>query len=177
MSAARTGVGTGIMAQATGRAGQASHAGVGASVPRKEDERYLRGQGEFVADIRLPSMKEIAFLRSPVAHARIRAVRKPKGAENAVFIAGDLTGVGPIVANSRLPGFKASEQPVLAADKVRYVGEPIAACVAETRAEAEDLAAEIEIDFEELPAVVDMLAARKPGSALLHEHWGPKILP
>jgi len=163
------------MAQVTGRTGQTSRAGVGASVPRKEDERYLRGQGEFIADIRLPGMKEIAFLRSPVAHARIRAIRKPKDAASSVFIAGDLVGVEPIIANSRLPGFKPSEQPVLAADKVRYVGEPIAACVAETRAEAEDLTAEIEVDFEELPAVVDMLAARKPGSALLHEHWGDNV--
>jgi len=152
-----------------------SRSGVGAAVERKEDDRYLRGKGEFVADIRLPAMREIAFLRSPLAHARIRAVRKPKGLEHAVFAAADLTGVKPIVANSRLPGFKPSEQPVLAFEKVRYVGEPIAVCVADTRAEAEDIAAAIELDLEELPAVVDMLAAREPGSALVHEHWGDNV--
>jgi carbon-monoxide dehydrogenase large subunit len=80
-----------------------------------------------------------------------------------------------MIAISGLPGFKASEQPVLAHDKVRHVGEPIAVCVAPTRAEAEDLAASIEVDFEELPAVVDMLAARAPGAPLLHEHWGDNV--
>ncbi len=158
----------------TGRSGRGG-SGVGASVPRKEDDRYLRGRGEFIADIRLPGMREIAFLRSPMAHARIRSIRKPEGAEGAVFTAADLVGVKPIVANSRLPGFKPSEQPILAADKVRYVGEPIAACVAATRAEAEDLAAGIEVEFEELPAVVDMLAARQPGAALVHEEWGDNV--
>jgi len=152
-----------------------SGSGVGAAVERKEDDRYLRGKGEFIADIRLPAMREIAFLRSPVAHARIRAVRKPRGLEHAVFTAADLAGVKPIVANSRLPGFKPSEQPVLAADKVRYVGEPIAVCVAATRAEAEDIAAAIELDLEELPAVVDMLVARQPGAALVHEGWGDNV--
>src|SRR5579859_2670549 len=161
------------MAQTLDKVG--TRAGVGASVPRKEDERYLRGRGEFIADIRLAGMQEVFFLRSPVAHARIRAIRKPAGAEAAVFTAADLAGVRAIVANSRLPGFKPSEQPVLAVDKVRYVGEPIAACVAETRAAAEDLAAEVEVDFEELPAVVDMLAARAPGSALVHDEWGDNV--
>jgi carbon-monoxide dehydrogenase large subunit len=152
-----------------------THAGVGASVARKEDERYLRGRGEFIADIRLPGMKELFFLRSPVAHARIRTIRKPRGAEASVFTAADLTGVRPIVANSRLPGFKPSEQPVLAGEKVRYVGEPVVACIADTRAAAEDLSAEVDIDFEELPAISDMLKAREPNAALLHEHWGDNV--
>jgi carbon-monoxide dehydrogenase large subunit len=150
-------------------------AGVGASVRRKEDDRYLRGKGEFIADIRFAGMKELCFLRSPVAHARIRSIAKPRGAEGAVFTAADLVGVKPIVANSRLPGFKPSEQPVLAADKVRYVGEPIAVCVAETRAAAEDLAAEVEVEFEELPAISDMLAARRSDAVLLHEQWGDNV--
>ena len=74
-----------------------------------------------------------------------------------------------------MPGFKASEQPVLATGKVRQVGELIAMCVAPTRAEAEDIAAAVTLDLEELPAVHDMLMARKPGSALVHEHWGDNI--
>src|ERR1700743_3423764 len=130
--------------------------GVGQSVPRLEDDRYLRGKGEFIADIRLAGMRDLAFVRSPVAHARILGVRKPEG---AVFVAADLVGVQPIVALSGLPGFKPSVPPVLASDKVRQVGEPIAVCVANSRAEAEDLAATVEVDFEELPAVVDMRAA------------------
>ena len=108
---------------------QALGEGIGRSVPRLEDDRYLRGKGEFIADIRLPGMRDLAFVRSPVAHARIRAVRKPPGAEAMVFVAGDLA-VQPIVAVSGLPGFKPSVQPVLAEDKVRHVGEAIAVCVA-----------------------------------------------
>jgi carbon-monoxide dehydrogenase large subunit len=142
--------------------------GIGASVPRKEDDRLMRGQGEFVADIRLPGMRELAFVRSPLAHARIHAIRKNSP---DVYTFEDLHGVKPIVADSSLPGFRASEQWPLAREKVRHVGEAIAVCVAATRAEAEDLAAAVEIDFEELPAVVDMLHARDPGAPLLHEHW------
>jgi carbon-monoxide dehydrogenase large subunit len=149
--------------------------GVGARVLRKEDDRYLRGQGVFVGDIKLPGMKELAFVRSPVAHAVILAVRKPAGYEECVFTAADLIGVKPIVANSGLPGFKPSAQPVLASDKVRHVGEAIAVCVAATRAEAEDIAALVEIDFDELPAVTDMAAAILPGSTLVHAHWGDNV--
>ena len=145
--------------------------GVGQSVPRLEDDRYLRGKGEFIADIRLAGMRDLAFVRSPVAHARIRGIRKPS---NAVFVAQDLIGVQPIVAVSGLPGFKPSSQPVLASDKVRHVGEPIAVCVAATRAEAEDLAAAVEIDFEELPPVVDMRAALT-SKTKLHDHWDNNI--
>jgi carbon-monoxide dehydrogenase large subunit len=150
--------------------------GVGRSVPRKEDDRYLRGEGEFVADIRLAGMLDLAFVRSPFAHARIRAVRKPAGHAADVYVAADLEGVRPIVAVSALPGFKASSQPVLAADKVRHVGEPLAVCVAASRAAAEDLCAQVEIDAEEVPAVTDMLAARAPGAPLIHEHWADNIV-
>jgi carbon-monoxide dehydrogenase large subunit len=146
----------------------ASGHGVGASVPRKEDDRLLRGRGEFIADIRLPGMRELAFVRSPLAHARIRAIRKPSA---SVYTSADLHGVKPIVANSTLPGFRNSEQPVLAHDKVRHVGEAIAVCVADSRAEAEDLAGLVDVDFDELQAVVDMLHARDPSMPLLHEHW------
>jgi carbon-monoxide dehydrogenase large subunit len=155
--------------------GAAQGYGVGRPVRRKEDDRYLRGKGEFVGDIRLAGMRELAFVRSPLAHARIRGIRKPEGHEKNVFVAADLVGISPIVANSGLPGFNPSSQPVLAQDKVRHVGEAIAVCVAATRAEAEDLAAAVEVDFEELPAVVDMLAARAPGAPLVHEHWGHNV--
>jgi carbon-monoxide dehydrogenase large subunit len=148
--------------------------GIGRSVPRLEDDRYLRGKGEFVADIRLACMRDLAFVRSPVAHARIRSVRKPAGFEASVFAAADLTGVQPIVAVSGLPGFKPSVQPVLADTKVRHVGEPIAVCVANSRAEAEDIAAAVEIDFEELPAVVDMRAAFTTETRL-HDHWDNNV--
>jgi aerobic carbon-monoxide dehydrogenase large subunit len=149
--------------------------GIGASVLRLEDQRHLRGRGRFVADIRFPGMLDIAFVRSPVAHARIRGVTKPTGQEASVFVASDLQGVAGIRANSGLPGFRSSVQPILAHDKVRYVGEPLAACLAETRAEAEDIAERVMLDLEELPAVVDMTRARDPGAPLVHEHWQENV--
>jgi carbon-monoxide dehydrogenase large subunit len=149
--------------------------GIGASLPRKEDDRFMRGRGEYVANLRMVGMKDVAFLRSPVAHARIISIEKPAGFNESVYTLADLEGVKPIVANSSLKGFKPSEQPVLANHKVRQVGEMIAMCVADTRAEAEDLAAQTWAEFDELPAVVDMLAAREAGSALVHEHWGDNV--
>ncbi|MCL4765031.1 MAG: xanthine dehydrogenase family protein molybdopterin-binding subunit [Hyphomicrobiaceae bacterium] len=153
----------------------AADQGIGARVLRKEDDRYMRGRGQYVGDIRLPGMREVAFLRSPLAHARIKSVRIPSALRDRVFIADDLAGVAPIRADTALPGFKSSVQPVLASAKVRYVGELVAMCIAPTRAEAEDVAAEIELDLEELPAVHEMLAARAPGSALVHEHWDDNL--
>lgn len=149
--------------------------GVGASVLRKEDDRLLRGRGQFVADIRMAGMKDVAFVRSPLAHAKIKDVHVPDEMKERVVTASDLENVKPIRAVSGLAGFKPSDQPVLAFEKVRQVGELIAMCVADTRAEAEDIAALVEVDLEELPAVHDMLEARKPGSALLHEEWGDNV--
>ena len=149
--------------------------GVGTSVRRKEDDRFLRGRGEFVDDIKRFGMRDVAFLRSPVAHGRIRSIAKPAGADGKVFVASDLTGVSPIRADSGLPGFKSSLQPILAGDKVRYVGELIAACIGETRAAAEDLANAVALDIEALPVVSDMLRAREPGAPLLHDHWSDNV--
>ena len=149
--------------------------GVGARHLRKEDDRLMRGRGEFVADIRLAGLQDVAFVRSPLAHARIRGISIPPQHMDRVFIAADLDGVKPIRAVSGLPGFKISEQPVLATDKVRQVGELVAMCVARTRAEAEDIAASIDLQLEELPAIHDMLQARKTESALVHEHWGDNV--
>ncbi len=149
--------------------------GVGARLLRKEDDRLMRGRGQFVADIRLSGLRDVAFLRSPLAHARIRGITIPPEFRESVFTAADLVGVKPIRAVSGLPGFKVSEQPALAVEKVRQVGELVAMCVAPTRAEAEDIAAAVTLDLEELPAVHDMLEARLPGSALVHEHWGDNV--
>jgi carbon-monoxide dehydrogenase large subunit len=149
--------------------------GIGARLLRKEDDRYMRGRGQYVGDIRLAGMQEVAFLRSPLAHARIKQITIPPEVRARVFIADDLKGVAAIRADTSLPGFKSSVQPILATGKVRYVGELVAMCVAPTRAEAEDLASEIEVDFDALPAVTDMLAARQPGAPLVHEHWGDNL--
>lgn len=150
-------------------------AGIGARLPRKEDDRYMRGRGRYVGDIRLPGMLEVAFLRSPLAHARIVSIRVPEALRDRVVLASDLVDVRPIRADTTLPGFKSSTQPVLAGDRVRHVGELIALCMAPTRAEAEDIAAEIEVDFDELPAVTDMLAGRAADAPLLHDQWGDNL--
>ena len=149
--------------------------GIGASLPRKEDHRLLHGRGEFVADIAMPGTMDVAFVRSPLAHARMVGLTKPTGDEERVLAATDLGGVRPIVARSGLPGFKVSEQPVLAVDRVRYAGELIAACLGDTRAAAEDLASRVALELEELPAVADMLGARTPDSPLLHPAWGDNV--
>jgi carbon-monoxide dehydrogenase large subunit len=149
--------------------------GVGARLLRKEDSRFMQGRGEYVADIRMPGLRDVAFVRSPLAHARINAISAPPQYRDCVFTSADLAGVKPIRAVSGLQGFKVSEQPILASGKVRQVGELIAMCVGRTRAEAEDIAASVELDLTELPAVSDMLEARKPGAPLVHEHWGDNI--
>jgi carbon-monoxide dehydrogenase large subunit len=149
--------------------------GVGARLLRKEDDRFMRGRGQYVADIRIAGLQDVAFVRSPLAHARIRGIHVPERYRDVVFTAADLSGIKPIRAVSGLPGFKISEQPVLATGKVRHVGELVAMCVAPTRAEAEDIAASVTLDLEELPAVYDMLGARDAGTALVHEHWGDNV--
>ena len=157
------------------RLGQPAH-GVGAPLRRKEDARLLTGRGQFVGDIRLPDTLEVAFVRSPVAHGLLRSIVKPEGHEHQVFTMDDLSDVQPIRAVSSLAGFKPSDQWPLARDKVRQVGEMIAMCVAPTRAEAEDLAAQVIVDIDDLPAVVDMLQARSATPpALVHEAWGDNV--
>ena len=163
------------MAGTPGMGAQRNAFGVGASLLRKEDDRYMRGRGQFVGDIQRPGMLEVAFVRSPIAHGRILGIEKPVGCEDRVFTMRDMEGVKPIRAVSSLKGFNASNLWPLARDKVRHVGESVAMCVAATRAEAEDLAERVNISFEELPAVVDMVEARTKPPALVHEEWGNNI--
>ena len=82
-----------------------SQQGVGARLLRKEDDRFMRGRGQYVADIRLADLQDVAFVRSPLAHARIRAIHIPERYREVVFTAADLTGIKPIRAVSGLPGF------------------------------------------------------------------------
>lgn len=148
--------------------------GVGARVQRKEDERHLHGRGEFVADIKLTRMRDAAFVRSTVAHGRLGPVRPPDGLtpDRDFFSCAEMESlVHPVVADAKHPAFRHSEYPVLASGKVRFVGEPIAVVLADTRAVAEDLAAMVSVDIEPLPAVVDPVAALEPGAPLVHESW------
>jgi carbon-monoxide dehydrogenase large subunit len=152
-----------------------AESGVGARLLRKEDDRFLRGRGQYVDDLKFAGTRDIAFVRSPLAHATVGAIAIPDDAHGRVFTSTDLTGVKPIRAVSALPTFKPSSQPILAIGKVRYVGELVAMCVADTRAEAEDLAGTIKVDFQELPVVVDMLQGRRAGTPLVHDAWGDNL--
>jgi carbon-monoxide dehydrogenase large subunit len=149
--------------------------GIGASLLRKEDERHLHGRGEFVPDIRLPGIQEVAFLRSPHAHARIRSITVPSEAKGRVFTAADLPRLQPIRVVTQAAGAKSPPWPPLATDKVRYVGEAIAACIAPTRGEAEDLANSIAVEFEVLEAAVDAPQVWRGSRHLVHESWGDNL--
>lgn len=153
----------------------AKEQGVGASVKRNEDQRFLDGKGEYLGDIQVPGMAEVAFLRSPVAHARIRSIEVPEQYRGSVFFASDIGFAKPIVAVSAAKGFKPSDYPPLVSDKVRFVGDLIAMCIAPTRAEAEDIAQSCMIDFEELPAVWDIDVALADGAPRIHEAWPDNI--
>ena len=149
--------------------------GIGASVLRKEDERFLRGHGQYVADFFIAGMREVAFVRSTLAHGRIRHIQVPQAHKHAVFSAKDLTAVKSIHAATTLSGCKHSSEPILATENVSYVGELVAMCIGSSRAEAEDIAASVVVDYEELEPVVDMLAARQPNTPLVHQEWGDNV--
>ncbi len=149
--------------------------GIGARVRRKEDRRLLNGQAKFVGDLRFPHQWEAAFVRSPVAHGRISGITKPKKLANRVFTCEDLPDVLSIRAESSLPTYKVSDHYPLAKNKVRFVGECIAICIAPTRAEAEDIAESVGIEIEPLPPLINARAAMKDETTLIHESWGDNL--
>ncbi|MDN4172358.1 xanthine dehydrogenase family protein molybdopterin-binding subunit [Nocardioides sp. SOB77] len=137
---------------------------VGARVLRSEDPRLLSGRGQFIADIELPGQLHVAFVRSPVAHARIThidlsAVRDAEGVHLAWSGADAAQFCEGLVGEFAVEGCNPTTMPLLATDEVLYVGEPIAVVVAETRYAAEDACELLDWDFEELPAVVNADAA------------------
>jgi aerobic carbon-monoxide dehydrogenase large subunit len=149
---------------------------IGKPLPRREDAPLLRGQGRFIDDLKFPGTLEAAFVRSPHAHAAIRAIdataaRRAAGV-HAVFTLDDLR---PLLTAERLPlQFRTAQLPpditpfVLARDEVSFVGEAVAVVIAETRYLAEDAAALVTVDYEPLPAVSDCRAALAPGAPLAH---------
>ncbi|TFH36279.1 MAG: xanthine dehydrogenase family protein molybdopterin-binding subunit [Anaerolineales bacterium] len=152
---------------------------VGKAIPRSEDARLLTGQALFVDDVHLPAMAHVAFLRSPYAHARITSIDTAAAEELPGVLAvhtaetlGDYWKQGPLLVSpppiERLT-FHARTQPILTKDKVRHVGEPIAAVVAESRYIAEDALELIVVNYEPLPAVVDLEAALESESIPVHE--------
>ena len=158
---------------------------VGRSLLRREDRRLLTGRGQFIADLELPRMLHAVFVRSPVAHARIRSIDLSPATEApgvALTLSGaDLVRLLPPLPDTQLSlpskwtshvqhEFHNPQQPGLAHDKVRHVGEAIAVIVAESRYAAEDAAALVTLDLEHLPAVASAEAALAPGAPLIHEH-------
>jgi aerobic carbon-monoxide dehydrogenase large subunit len=144
---------------------------IGVSLPRKEDARFLLGHGKYIADLRLPFVQDVAFVRSQVAHGRLRQILKPDDFAASVFTLADLGPLTILEAGPELPAHKHSPYPPLAGDRVRYVGQPVAACLQPTRALAEDLADRVMVDLEQLPAVVDSVAAMRAGSPRVFDHW------
>jgi carbon-monoxide dehydrogenase large subunit len=149
--------------------------GVGARVQRKEDVRHMHGQGRFVADLKIPGTQEVAFLRSPVAHARITGIRKPETFAAQVIVRGDMIGAVDIEPECTIPSYQQSAQSPLARDKVRFAGEPVALAFAASRAEAEDILEGVEADFEELPPLADVYAAKAGAGELIHAHWNDNM--
>src|SRR5215510_2201989 len=164
---------------------------VGRSILRREDRRLLTGQGQYVADLVFPRMLHAAFVRSPVAHARIRAVDLSRAKTMpGVVIAlsgAELMRFLPSVPDTQLSlpekwrttvphKLLNPQQPLLATDKVRHVGEAIAIIVAVSRYIAEDAAELVSVDFETLPAVVDAEQAVKPGGPIIHEHLRTNVI-
>ena len=149
--------------------------GIGARVLRKEDARHLHGRGNFIANMSMPGLSEVAFLRSPLAHARITGTRVADEAAGHVYFRSSMPDAQDIVADSTLPSYQVSGQPPLAHGKVRFVGEPVAMAVARTRAEAEDLAEMIEVDYDELPVYVDAETAMAATDNLMHDGWKDNV--
>lgn len=145
--------------------------GIGARVLRKEDDRHLHGKANFVADMVMPGLSEVAFMRSPLAHASLTAVEIAPASQHAVFTRAYLTDVLDIAADSSLPTYQLSAHPPLAKGKVRFVGEPVVMSFAPTRAEAEDLLETVQVQYEELPAYADVIGAMQATDNLVHEHW------
>ncbi|MGI9616961.1 MAG: xanthine dehydrogenase family protein molybdopterin-binding subunit [Acidimicrobiales bacterium] len=151
----------------------------GQSLPRVEDGRLLRGEGRFVDDLHVPDAAEVAFLRSPFAHATITSidVSAAQAMPGVVAVydgAAVLDRIKPLLNAEELrvpPGIaelnpinKLQPAPILALDEVNYVGQPIAMVVAESRYLAEDAVEAIDVEFEELPAVIDVEEALASGA-------------
>ena len=144
---------------------------IGASLLRKEDARYLFGHGMYIADVHVPGVQDVAFVRSPLANARVRQVNRPADAAARVFTLADIGPINVLEAGPELSAHRHSPYPPLADGRVRYVGQTIAACVMPTRAQAEDVAAQVQVELDELPAVVDVVAAMRPDSPRVFDEW------
>jgi carbon-monoxide dehydrogenase large subunit len=155
---------------------------VGRSVRRAEDPRLLTGRGRYTDDVDLPGMLELMFVRSPLPHARIKAIDASSalaspGVERVLTIEDlDRLGLGDLPITSIAPGQRMKSFPLLARGRVRFVGEPVAVVAAESRYLAEDAAELVEVDYEPLEVVTDPIEALEPGAPLIHEEWGDNVI-
>ncbi len=148
---------------------------LGAEIKRKEDPRFITGQGTYVDNLKFVGTVYLAILRSPYAHARIKKIDLSRAKAHpgvlAVFTGEDLRrdGIGSIPVGWLLPDIKLVPHYPLAVGKVRYVGDGVAAVVAADRYTAYDALNLIDVEYEPLPAVVDQEAATRPGAPLVHD--------
>jgi aerobic carbon-monoxide dehydrogenase large subunit len=157
-----------------------SSTGIGASVRRKEDFRFITGKGQYTDDINRSGQAHAYFVRSPHAHALIKSIDGAKAAGMpgviAIYTGEDLAAdkVGGLICGWMIHSkdgspMKAGPHPALAQGKVRYVGDHVAVVIAETYAQAKDAAEAMAVDYEVLPAVIDMNEAVKPGAPAVHD--------
>ncbi len=158
--------------------------GIGASTKRREDVRFLTGHGKYTDDINVLHQTYVHFLRSDVAHGKITSIDTAEAAKMPgvvrIFTGADFEGVGGLpcgwqVTDRHGEPMKEPPHPVLAQGKVRHVGEPIAAVVADTLDEARDAAEAIMVEIEDLPAAVDMKAALKDGAPKVHDELSDNL--
>ena len=155
----------------------------GAKFNRKEDQRLLTGRGRYIADIVVPGMLHLVFVRSQVAHARIKSIDTSKAKAMpgvvAVITGDDIKDqIAPLpqpVVVPNMPAKYPTHWP-LAVGKVRFHGDALAAVVARDKYVAEDAAEAIEVDYEELPYVGDPEAALKPGAPIVHDGWDNNLI-
>ncbi|MGJ8571395.1 MAG: xanthine dehydrogenase family protein molybdopterin-binding subunit [Hoeflea sp.] len=154
---------------------------IGKTVPRPNAGRLVEGRGKYVDDINLPRMVHVAFVRSPFAHAKIRGIdakeaRSVKGVLR-IFTGADLAEVcTPWVAVlAHLKGLKSPPEHPMALDRSCWVGEPVVAVVATSRAAAEDGAALVDVDYDPLPVVADMMTALDASTPVLHPEMGDNL--
>jgi aerobic carbon-monoxide dehydrogenase large subunit len=146
---------------------------IGQDIRRLEDERLIRGAGQFVDDVSRPGTLHAVFVRSTYAHARIESIhayeaRKMPGVY-VVATANDVRQAKPIPVRATIEGALALAAPLFASDRVRYVGEPIAVVLAETREQAVDAAKLVEVEYDPLPVVASAQAALDPSAPRLHD--------
>jgi carbon-monoxide dehydrogenase large subunit len=145
------------------------HGGIGESIKRKEDSRFLLGRGSYLDDFKLPAMLHMVIHRSPHAHARIKSIDTARASAVPGVVA---VVTGDLMAQHKLawmPTLSGDTQAVLATDKVRFQGQEVAAVVAETRAAADDAVGLIDVDYEVLPAVVSPQQAKSAGASLIRD--------